>query len=233
MPGTRGYGQFCPVAKGAEVFAERWTPLIVRELLNGSHRFGELQQGLPGISQSLLTQRLRSLQRDGVVERRCSRHGRGWEYHLTPAGQDLGRVVEQLGAWGYRWATDRLSPADLNPHALMWFMRRRVNVAGLPERRVVVSFTFRDGPRQSFWLVLQRPEVDLCLKAPGFDVDLYVTADTMALTQVYLGHLELRRAMADGLIEVEGPRDLLRALPSWLGVSPFARLHQPPIAAAG
>lgn len=134
----RGYGQFCPVALGAEVFAERWTPLILRELLAGSHRFSELQRGLPGIPRALLTQRLGSLQRAGLIERRPTRAGRGFEYHLSPAGQSFGPVVEALGRWGYQWAAEQLRPDNLDAGLLMWFLRRRVQVDRLPSERVTV-----------------------------------------------------------------------------------------------
>ena len=135
----RGYGQFCPVALGAEVFAERWTPLILRELLAGSHRFSELQRGLPGIPRALLTQRLGSLQRAGLVERRPTRAGRGFEYHLSPAGLSFSPVVEALGRWGYQWAAEQLRPDNLDAGLLMWFLRRRVQVDRLPAEQVTSS----------------------------------------------------------------------------------------------
>jgi DNA-binding HxlR family transcriptional regulator len=124
----RGYGQFCPVALGSEVFAERWTPLILRELLAGSHRFSQLQRGLPGIPRALLAQRLGSLLRAGLIERRPTRAGRGFEYHLSPAGVSFRPVVETLGRWGYQWAAEQLRPDNLDAGLLMWFLRRRVRV---------------------------------------------------------------------------------------------------------
>ena len=154
----RGYGQFCPVALGAEVFAERWTPLILRELLAGSHRFSELQRGLPGIPRALLTQRLGSLQRAGLVERRPARAGRGFEYHLSPAGLSFSPVVEALGRWGYQWAAEQLRPDNLDAGLLMWFLRRRVQVDRLPAEQVTVQFEFRDADKRCFWLVLPREQ---------------------------------------------------------------------------
>jgi DNA-binding HxlR family transcriptional regulator len=216
------YGQFCPVAKGAEVFAERWTPLILRELLQGSHRFNELRLGLPLISQSLLAQRLRSLEREGVIERRPVGR-RGWEYYLTPAGEEFAPLVELLGAWGYRWAIDRLSPEDFDPGVLVWSMHRHIHLDSLPAERVVVQFEFRNERQGIWWLILQRPQVEFCPRDPGFENDLLVLADTRTLAQVYLGQLELREAMSRGLVEVEGPRHLVRAFPSWIGMSGFVR----------
>jgi DNA-binding HxlR family transcriptional regulator len=218
----RAYGQFCPVALGAEVFAERWTPLILRELLAGSHRFSELQRGLPGIPRALLTQRLGSLQRAGLIERRPTQAGRGWEYHLSPAGLSFQPVVEALGRWGYQWAAEQLRPDNLDAGLLMWFLRRRVRVDRLPEERVTVQFEFRGADRRRFWLVLHRPEADLCLADPGFDTDLWVTADVRTFTQVYLGHVGIASALGDGSVTLAGRGDFRRAFSGWIGVSPFA-----------
>src|SRR5204863_6190385 len=135
--GVAEYGQFCPVSRGAEIFAERWTPLILRELLNGSHRFSEIQLGLPRISRNLLTQRLASLTRAGVIERRPVERGRGFTYHLTIAGEELRPAVEALGAWGYRWGGTQLAAAKPDPVLLMWFIRRRVQVRALKRARTV------------------------------------------------------------------------------------------------
>jgi DNA-binding HxlR family transcriptional regulator len=193
-----GYGQFCPVAKASEVFAERWTPLLLRELLCESHHFSQLLQGLPRMSQSLLAKRLKSLEREGVIERRPARGGRGWEYHLTPAGREFAEIVERLGEWGQRWAIDDLGSEDLDAGLLMWAMHRNVARENLPEERVVIRFEFRGPPKELWWLILKRPEVDVCLKDPGYEVDLYVTADLMALTKVYLGRLRLEEAIERG-----------------------------------
>jgi DNA-binding HxlR family transcriptional regulator len=221
----RGYGQFCPVAMAAEVFAERWTPLILRELLHGSRRFGELRLGLPLVSQSLLTQRLRALEHAGVLERRPA--GRGWEYHLTPAGEELRPVVDLLGAWGYRWTAPPLRAEDLDPGLVLWFLHRLVKVEALPPRRVVVRFDLRDDPARLWWLVLKRPEVDLCLRDEGFDVDLFVTADSKVLTDAIMGYAELKGAIRQGLVEIDGPRALARAFPDWIGVTAFAPAARP------
>jgi DNA-binding HxlR family transcriptional regulator len=218
----REYGQFCPVALGAEVFAERWTPLILRELLAGSHRFSELQRGLPRIPRALLAQRLGSLERAGLVERRPNRAGRGSEYHLSEAGLSFGPVVDALGRWGYRWAADRLRPDNLDAGLLMWFLRRRVQVDRVPAGRVTVQFEFRDADQRCFWLVLHRPEADLCLVDPGFGTDLCVTTDVRTFTRVYLGQVSLAHALRDGSVALTGRSDLRRAFGGWIGLSPFA-----------
>ncbi|TMC46473.1 MAG: helix-turn-helix transcriptional regulator [Chloroflexi bacterium] len=215
------YGQFCPVSRGAEVFAERWTPLILRELLNGSHRFSEIQLGLPRISRNLLTQRLVSLAGAGIIERRPAAQGRGFAYYLTPAGEELRPVVETLGAWGYRWGGTDLPSKELNPVLLMWFIRRRVQITALRRGRTVIRFDFRR-PRRSFWLRIEPPAVDLCFTDEGFDVDLAVDTDLAALTAVWLGRKRLDEAVAAGSIRLEGDDDAGPLFGRWFGLSPFA-----------
>jgi DNA-binding HxlR family transcriptional regulator len=219
----QGYGQFCPIAMAAEIFAERWTPLILRELLYGSHHFNELRRGMPLISQSLLAQRLKSLEQAGVIEARRGPGGRASEYHLTPAGEALGPVVDLLGAWGYRWTRARLRDEHLDPGVLMWFLHRLVKVDRLPRRRVVARFELRGTRHSLWWLILNRPDVDLCLRDEGFEVDLYVSGEVRVLVDAIMGDCDLRRAVHTGLVEIEGPRALVRAFPDWIGVSPYAQ----------
>jgi DNA-binding HxlR family transcriptional regulator len=232
----KGYGQFCPVAKACEIVAERWTPLILRELLCGSTRFSQLQRGVPLMSRTLLAQRLRELEAAGVVTSTPRARGRGREYRLTPAGEELRSLVEDLGAWGQRWATRRLDPRDLDAELLAWDLHRRINVDRLPPERVVVRFDLRGVPRgqpgrKTWWLVLERAEVDLCLKDPGHEVDVVVRADLAALTRVWMGDLAWSEAIRDGRIALDGPRELVRAFPGWLGLSLFASVPRPGAAA--
>jgi len=215
------YGQFCPVSRGAEIFAERWTPLILRELLSGSHRFSELQLGLPRISRNLLTQRLESLANAGVIERRPVERGRGYSYHLTLAGEELRPAVEALGAWGYRWGGTELGAAKPDPVLLMWFIRRRVRVRALKRPRTVIRFDFRR-PRRSFWLRIEPPAVDLCFTDEGFDVEMAVDADVAALTAVWLGRVPLAEAIAAGSIRLDGDDRARPEFLRWFGLSPFA-----------
>lgn len=212
------YGQFCPVALGAEMFAERWTPLILRELLNGGHRFNDLHRGLPRISRALLAQRLASLERAGLLQRRT-----GPEYHLTEAGLALRPVIDALGHWGYRFAATELHAEHLDAGLLMWFLRRRLRTENVPARRTVVQFQFRPrGNSPTFWLVMRPSETDLCTTDPGHGVDLYVDAELSAMAHVFLGRLSLRSALRDGRVELEGPAGLRKAFPTWIGISPFA-----------
>lgn len=219
-----GYGQFCPVAVACEVFAERWTPLILRELFAGSLRFSEIRRGLPLISRALLAQRLRHLEDVGVIESRPLARGR--EYRLSQAGEEFHEVIERLGAWGQRWVHGRATPQNLDVTLLMWNMRRRLAVNRLPEQRIVVRFDFRDVPRgrgpATCWLVASRQEVDVCLTDPGFGLDLVVAADLAAFTRVWLGDVTFEQAVRSRDVRVEGPRDLVRAFPGWLLLSHFA-----------
>jgi len=218
------YGQFCPVALGAEIFAERWTPLILRELLMGGRRFSDIHRGVPRISRNLLTQRLQSLRRSGIIEQSPAENGHGHEYRLTSAGRELGAVIDALGTWGYRWASKDLSDEHLDPDFLMWVLRRMVRVDTLPDERVVVLFRFRRYHDRLFWLVLQRPEADLCLFDPGFEVNLEVDAEVRALARVCLGQVGLLDVIRSGDVEVHGAPHYRKGLAGWLGVTRFASL---------
>jgi len=226
----RGYGQFCPVAKAAEIVAERWTPLVLRELLAGSRRFNDLRRGLPLMSQSTLAQRLRELEWAGIVERLSNGPGRQTEYRLTPAGKELRPVIERLGRWGYRWAQSELHDEDLDAGLLMWDVQRNIRLDLLPRRRIVVQFRFPDARKGKslWWLVLEPEAVDLCLKPPGHDVDLSVECDVRTLTLVWLGDLPISDALRNGAVRLEGPRSLREGFPRWLALTPFAAtpLHE-------
>ena len=227
----KGFGQFCPVAMACEVFAERWTPIILRELFAGSHRFNEIHRCIPLMSRALLARRLRELEAAGVLVGIRSANGRSREYRLTEAGEEFRAAIEALGAWGQRW-TQRVQPENLDAGLLMWNMRRRVALDRLPERRVVARFAFdgvpasRRGPRE-FWMLLERSGVDLCLHDPGYEVDLYVQADLAAMASVWLGDLPFAAAVRDRRIRLSGRSGLVRQFPSWLLLSHFARVPRP------
>jgi DNA-binding HxlR family transcriptional regulator len=216
------YGRYCPVSLASEVLADRWTPLIVRELILGNTRFNDIARGMPGISRTLLTQRLRHLERKGVVELSPSPAGRGHEYHLTAAGRDLAAVIDALGHWAVEWLFDELHPHEIDPVTLTWWMHRRVDVARLPPDRVVVQFDYTAPQRQTIWMVLDRGEASVCLQHPGFEPDVVVTAPTAALADVFQGLEPWRRSVSSGSIRVDGPPRHVRALPNWFLWSPFA-----------
>ena len=216
------YHQYCPVARATEILADRWTPLIVRELVLGSRRFNEIERGLPGISRSLLASRLRHLEESGVIERVAGTHAKVAEYHLTPGGRELKAVIEALGAWGVRWAFGEPRPEELDAGLLVWKIHQRIDRELLPDRRIVVEFDF-SGPRgRRVWLLLQPRDVSVCVSPPGFDADLIVRADLASFYRVWLGHIEYDAAIRCGAVAVEGPPALARQLPRWFLWSPMA-----------
>lgn len=217
------YGQFCTVARGAEVIGQRWTPLVVRELLCGSTRFNDIHRGLPRISRSLLTDRLRTLEEVGVVRRVTT--GSGVEYRLTSAGEELRPIVMALGHWGARWIGSRLKRDQLDAGFLMWDIRRFMKVEECPRGRcIVIHFRLRDAPagERVWWLVVSGGEVDLCREDPGQEVTLVVDSTLRALTEVWTGDRDHEDAVRARTIRVVGaPSDTL-ALWRWLGRSVFA-----------
>jgi DNA-binding HxlR family transcriptional regulator len=215
------YGQYCPIARGAEIFANRWTPLIVRNLLLGCATFTEIRAGLPGISRTLLTQRLRELERVGVVERRAD--GRRIEYVLTEAGLELREVCSALGVWGARWLD--VAPEHLDAGVVLWGLCRVIDVERLPERRMVVRFDLSDGPWRRLWIVAQRPEAEVCARDPGFDDDLVVRASSRSLAYWHMGRTSLGHALHAGTIRVDGPQAAVRMLAGWGGQGPFAHVE--------
>jgi DNA-binding HxlR family transcriptional regulator len=217
----RSYAQYCPVAKATEVLGDRWTLLIVREMLGGVTGFNELQRGLPGISRSVLADRMRGLERTEVIERRTGPSGRTLAYRLTPAGRDLEPVVQAIGEWGATWSFIDPRPEELDPDLLIVWMARHVDREELPLERVVVQFDFRN-PKKRYWMVLEPSEVSVCLQHPGFDVDLEVRVDTATLYRVYLGRVELGGAMKARKLAISGPRALQRGFNRWFTWSAFA-----------
>ena len=216
------YGQYCPVARAAEILADRWTVLIVRELLADINHFNELERGLPHMSRALLAERLRRLERSGVLERRVLPRGKHTEYRLTLAGRELQRLIDVLGDWGARWAFGDPRPNELDPVILLWWMRRRVALDVIPRRRVVIEFNFRGGLRKKNWLLIEPTDVSVCLKHPGFEIDVIVTANIMAFYRVWLGRLTLSEALRTEQIRLDGSPADLRAFPQWFTWSPMA-----------
>jgi DNA-binding HxlR family transcriptional regulator len=222
------------MAMALELIGERWALLIIRDLLLGVSRFNDLARGLPGISRTLLAQRLRQLERDGVVARRVAADGRATDYHLTPAGQELQPVVEALVAWGTRWAFDEPKPEHLDPVLLLWWMRSGVRRDRLPPRRVIVQFDFHGARSLTMWLLLDPTDVSVCLTPPGGEVDVFVTADLATLYRVWVGRLSLAAALHANLVRLEGLPALTRVFPRWWGWSSAAATPRAaPVRAAG
>ena len=216
------YGQFCTVARGAEALCERWTPLVVRELLCGSKRFNDLHRGVPRMSTSLLAQRLHRLEEFGVVRR--SAVGKVWEYSLTEAGEELRPIVMALGHWGARWIGSRLRDDELDAGLLMWDVRRFVRLPEFPTRPVVIHFLLRDARtrERAWWLVVEDGAADLCRDDPGRELTLVVEASVRALTEVWAGELTPQQALESREIRVDGAQRDAQDLWRWLGTSAFA-----------
>ncbi len=212
------YGQFCPIAKAAEVLCERWTPLVLRELMYGSGRFNEIARGVPLMSRGLLSARLRELRDAGVIAVQDD-----GEYCLTPAGEALRPVIEQMGVWAQQWSKTGLSEHDLDDALLVWSLRRMLRVPdSLRERRTALRFDFFGLPpaarvaRRSWWLVAERGEVEVCLKDPGYELDMVVSADLRSFMEVLLGQRALKSALRDRSIRVDGAPAMVRQLRHWL-----------------
>ncbi|MCF2530219.1 winged helix-turn-helix transcriptional regulator [Yinghuangia soli] len=220
------YYQFCPVAKAMELLDERWTLLIVREMVAGSSRFNEIRRGVPRMSPTLLSKRLITLVRAGLVERVAD--GSEVRYELTEAGRELRPVVEALSAWSVRWVGE-LGDVDLDPKLLLWDMRRSVDGSAVPDGRTVVRFNFPDVPAKlrDWWLVISGGEADLCDADPGFDVTVTVTASLRRLIEVWRGDLAWSDALRSGGVSVHGPEELRRGVPGWFTLPAFAAVPRP------
>jgi DNA-binding HxlR family transcriptional regulator len=218
----KGYGQFCPVAKATEVLGEKWTPLIIRELISGDQSFNNLRKGVPLMSPSLLSSRLKSLERSGVIER--NKTDKGVIYSLTRAGEEIRPVIEQLGVWGQRWARSDMSRKDLDPSLLMWDAHRRIDTSYFPNGRSVLRFEFVDYPSKLrlWWLVITNGEVDICLKDPGHEVTLYIQSTLKTMTQVWMGDISVSKAKRDKLLHLRGDASIRNSMSSWIGRSALA-----------
>jgi DNA-binding HxlR family transcriptional regulator len=226
MTEKQGYGQFCPIALAAEILAERWTPLVVRELLCGSVRFNDLRRGVPRMSSALLARRLKDLEFAGIVERRRGERGNA-EYHLTASGRELFPIVEHMGNWAQRWLRHKLTePANLDPDLLMWDIRRNVAnpIEASGAQRHVIEFQLSGVPvdRRCYWLVFERGLNDLCYKNPGYEIDLLVSTHVRELTEIWLGHLSVDQAIRQERLLLEGPRKAISAFRGWFTLSTFA-----------
>ncbi len=218
------YGQFCPVAMAAETLCTRWTMVLVREMVAGSTRFNDLRRGVPRMSPSLLSQRLKQLETTGIVTRTPVADESGvYEYLLTEAGRDLQAVVEAFGLWGQKWIDTQSTLKNLDPSLLMWDMRRNLDPSPLPERRTVVNFNYPEltEARRSWWLVVSpTAEIDLCSVNPGYEVDLWVTIDLRTMTAIWMGLTQVEDVR--DRIQFDGDPAIARTMQTWLGLSPFS-----------
>ena len=225
---TQGsYRQFCPVAMAAEVLCTRWTIVLLREFIAGSTRFNDLRRGVPRMSPALLSQRLKQLEAAGVITRNPARADPSvTEYKLTAAGHELAPLIEQFGIWGQRWVDTKLSLQNLDVGLLMWDMRRNLHTKPMPTKRSVIQFQYPGlaPPLRSWWLIVEPDvDVDLCSVDPGYDIDLYVTADLHTMTTIWMGLDTVRNSVDAQRMTLTGDSKLSGQMQAWLGLSPFAR----------
>jgi DNA-binding HxlR family transcriptional regulator len=218
------YGQFCPVAKAAAILGERWTLLVVRELLLGTTRYGELQKALAKASPTILAKRLKELEQAGVIERVRGPGMRYAEYRLTRAGRELGAVIETMGTWAARWAVGQLGRDELDEYFLMLDISRRLRRERIPGGTATLGFRFRAGQGEPDWWIVADPErAEICDADPGYPLDLQVSGTLRQFIEVWLGRRALPEAIAAGRLRISGKPQLERTLPNWLGFSAFAQ----------
>ena len=224
------YGQFCPIAKATEILGERWTFLIIRELLMGGRRFNELQRGLGDISPALLAARLKSFEREGLIVRRQISGQRGSEYYPTPACEELKPVILALGEWGLCWARHNLTAEDLDVDFLMFYLERSVDPSQLPGSETIIQFKFLDlSEQRDWWLLVRDGKVEICITPPGRDVDVFFTTSLRTMHDVWMGDRTYREAILSGELTVEGELALTRRISSWLHPSIFAGAKRAPV----
>lgn len=213
------YGQFCPVAKATEIVGEKWTMLILRELLLGTCRFNDFQRSLSRMSPTILTKRLKLLEQRGVVVRKQLSGQKGYEYRLTPAGKELEPLIETLAVWGMRWARGQMTDDELDVELVMWDIHRRILTQHLPDGQTVLCMSFNDlDKHKTWWLVINGDEVALCTEDTGKDVDLYVTTKLRTMVEIWEGDADLKMAIRDDRVTVIGDKSLILTMPDWFGL---------------
>lgn len=225
MKKSTDYGQFCPVAKAAEVLAVKWTPIVIRELLCGSSRFSDLKKGAPLMSPSLLSTRLQELEWAGIVRKEPARAGKGFEYFLTEAGEALRPIITLQGEWAQKWLEQDLQDKDLDPSLLMWDMHRNIDFDHIPDDRLfVVQFEYTGVPvkHRRWWLLMENQTVDVCLKDHGHEVDVYVSSSIRTMAEIWMGKRKIKEAIKSGDLLFDGAPKTCQQFPKALKLSGFA-----------
>lgn len=222
----RSYNQFCPIAKAAEIFCERWTALILRDLAVGATRFSELQRGVPLASPTLLSQRLKQLEAEGIVVRRRADDGRSWTYHLSRAGEEFVPVVMALGTWGQRWSRRALAEHEIDLGLLLWALEKGAHPECFGDERTIIEFDFTDQPenKRHWWFLNENGRCELCLKQPDKDAQLYVSVSLADIIRVWRGDLSLSAAIRADRVQVHGSARARKAFRHWLGISTLAHI---------
>ncbi len=218
------YCQFCPVAKAAEILCEKWVILVLRELMMGSTRFGQLRRGLPKISPSILSRRLKTLEDQGILERTKKPRGNSYEYNLTESGEQLRPIVLGFGSWGYKWAKNKITKEDLDAGFLLWDMRRRLNVEYFNKQRVVIHIEFNDQQSRDryWWMVIDNNQIDLCFEDTGHEPDIVIITTLPVMTNVWMGYKKLASAIREGKMKILGSKIHVKNISEWIGRSSFA-----------
>ncbi len=216
------YGQFCPVSKAAEVLGDKWSLLIVRELLMGATRFNVLLRGLSSISPTMLTKRLNELTIAGLILKKKIPGQKGYEYFLTESGKELQPILEQLGVWGMRWAREGMPDSDLDVELLMLYLERSILPDKLVGNETVLRFHFTDLQEfKDWWIVVKNDQVDTCITDPGKDVDVYFTTDLRTMISAWMGDISYKKAIAENRMKLVGPVSLTKNVVSWINPSMF------------
>ena len=220
------YCQFCPVAKAAEILCEKWVILVLRELMMGSTRFNDFRRGLPKISPTILSRRLKTLEEQGVIARTPTSSKRNYEYHLTESGEELRSLILGFGTWGHRWAKNKITNDDLDAGFLLWDMRRRLNTDYFKQNRVVIHIEFTDQKKADrfWWMIVDQNEIDLCFEDTGHEPNIVITTTLPIMTQIWLGYRNVQTAIDKQEIKIVGTYSYVKNITKWLGCSTFAEL---------
>ncbi len=222
-----GYGQFCPIAKATELIGEKWTLLVLRELLLGTTRFNDFQRAMSRMSPTLLAKRLRHLEECGIIIRKKISGQKGYEYRLTAAGKELGPLIEVLAVWGMRWTRSQLTDDELDVEFLMRELQRRLQTEHLPDGETVICLIFDELTKhKTWWLVVDGDAVDLCTDDPGKDVDLYINSSVRKIVEIWEGDVDMRTALRKGSVKAHGLRHLIHTMPDWFGVCLYKEVRR-------
>ena len=216
------YNEACPISMAASVLCERWTLQIVRELFFGSTRYSEIQKFLPNISPSLLRNRLRSLEDQGLIIRKCPTKASHYEYFLTPSGKALAPVLTEMGKWGMCWARDGMTERQNTAWGLVRDFASGIDVDELPAGDTSIQINLTDVKESPIHYIHFRDgKIQVCDTDLGFDVDVYLTSRLDVMTQIWYGELDMVIAMENGQMKVQAAPAYCRHIKRWLRISSF------------